>query len=80
MSDKQCSRKYLAGVAWQADDIRELRPGWDDERCNAFLGDNAGYIQDAMVERGWEAIESLLAVTKAMEKYWEEMDKEATDD
>jgi hypothetical protein len=72
MSKNQCSNEYLASVAWHADDIRTLRPDWDDERCNAFLEDNGDYIQDAMIERGWEAIESLLAVQKAMDTFWEE--------
>ena len=51
----------LAQVAWQAGDIQTLRPDWSDEKCNEWLDENEGYIQQAMIETGWEAIEHLLA-------------------
>lgn len=54
----------LAQVAWQADDIQQLRSDWSDEKCNEWLEDNEDYIQQAMIETGWAAIESLLAGEK----------------
>jgi hypothetical protein len=51
----------LAQVAWMAGDIQTLRPEWSDEKCNEWLDDNEDYIQQAMIETGWEAIENLLA-------------------
>lgn len=56
----QCLREYHASVSWCADDVRTLRPDWDDERCNHFLMDNEDDIQSAMIERGWDAIADLL--------------------
>ncbi len=52
--------KRLAEVSWCADDIRALRPNWDDAKCNAFLDANEDDIQCAMIERGWDAIRDLL--------------------
>lgn len=51
----------LAQVAWMAGDIQTLRPEWSDEKCNEWLEENEDYIQQAMIETGWEAIENLLA-------------------
>jgi len=56
----QLSRERHAEVSWCADDIRELRPDWDDERCNDFLMRQEDDIQCAMIERGWDAIRDLL--------------------
>lgn len=56
----QLSRQRHAEVSWCAEDIRGLRPDWDDERCNHFLMDNEDDIQCAMIERGWDAIRDLL--------------------
>lgn len=56
----QVTREYHASVSWCADDVRTLRPGWDDERCNQFLMDNEDDIQSAMIERGWDAMSELL--------------------
>lgn len=49
-----------AEVTWCAEDIQELRPDWDDARCDAFLSENEDDIQCAMIERGWDAIRDLL--------------------
>jgi len=59
MSD---GKKY-AEVAWTANDVQDLRPDWTDERCEEWLANNGGGIQDAMVERGWIAMETLLDMT-----------------
>jgi hypothetical protein len=56
----QPARVRHAEVSWCAEDIREFRPGWDDERCNTFLADNEDDIQAAMIMRGWDAISDLL--------------------
>lgn len=50
----------FATAAWQTGDIQSLRPAWTDEQCAAFLSQNSRHIQDAMVQAGWDAIESLL--------------------
>lgn len=51
--------KY-ARVSWSPGDIQCLRPNWSLEQCEEFLQENEGTIQDVTVERGWNAIESLL--------------------
>jgi hypothetical protein len=56
----QVTREYHARVSWCADDVRTLRPDWDDERCNEFLMDNEDYILCAIIEGGWDAIRDLI--------------------
>lgn len=53
-------REKFAQVAWVADDILSLRPNWTLDQAEEFLQDNEGQIQDIMIERGWDAIDSLL--------------------
>jgi len=50
----------FASVAWRAEDVKEMRPLWDDAQCNNWLSANSKYIQEAMVKSGYDAIESLL--------------------
>jgi hypothetical protein len=49
-----------AKVVWSPDDVQTLRPDWSLERCEDWLSANQKYIQDRMVELGWEVMESLL--------------------
>jgi hypothetical protein len=51
--------KY-ATVTWTADDVQTLRPEWSTEKCEEWLEMNQRYIQDRLVELGWEVIEALL--------------------
>lgn len=53
-------RTKFAEVAWVIEDILSLRPEWSDEKAEEWLSSNEKYIQDIMVERGWEAIDCLL--------------------
>ena len=57
----------LAAVSWCADDIQTVRPEMTTQECLDFLVDNAKYIQDAMVQSGWDAIEALLPPHKQEE-------------
>ena len=50
----------FAETCWSIDDVRRFRPDISDEDARQFLEEHAGLIQDAMVEAGWEAIETLL--------------------
>lgn len=54
----------LASVSWCADDIQTMRPDWTVQQCLDFLVENGRYIQDAMVQSGWDAIASLLPPNK----------------
>jgi len=50
----------FAETCWSIDDVRRFRPNISDEEARKFLSERASLIQDAMVEAGWEAIETLL--------------------
>lgn len=50
----------FAETCWSIDDLRRFRPDLSDADARKFLETRAGLIQDAMVEAGWEAIETLL--------------------
>lgn len=54
------SANQYAKVVWTAEDVQTLRPDWDLERCEDWLERNEKYIQDRLVELGWEVIETLL--------------------
>lgn len=51
--------KYAA-VAWQVGDVQAIAV-MTDKRASEWLENNARYIQDAMVEAGWAAMDTLLA-------------------
>lgn len=51
-----------AAVRWSIDDVLSLRPKMTPEAAEEFLVENQKYIQDAMVEAGWAAMEALLPV------------------
>lgn len=53
------NNKY-ATVSWTAEDIQTLRPDWTPDQCEEWLESNQRYIQDRLVELGWEVIETLL--------------------
>ena len=57
-------RTKFAEVAWVIEDILSLRPEWSDEKAEEWLSSNEKYIQEIMIERGWEAIDCLLPAKK----------------
>lgn len=50
----------FAETAWTAEDVQTLRPEWNTEKCEEWLQNNERYMQDRLVELGWEVMESLL--------------------
>lgn len=54
------TRDGFASTCWSVDDILGLRPHLTEEAARTFLAGREGLIQDAMVQAGWEAIETLL--------------------
>lgn len=53
--------KTYAKVEWTPEDVTTLREDMTMEEAEAFLQSNQKYIQDRLVELGWEVLESLLA-------------------
>lgn len=52
--------KPIAEVAWTAHDIKTLQPKWSLRKCQAWLEENETYIQDEIIQKGHEVLESLL--------------------
>jgi hypothetical protein len=50
-----------ATVTWVAEDIMAIRPEMSKEDAEEFLVWNEDTIEEMMVARGWEAIETLLS-------------------
>ena len=48
----------FACVAWTVEDVQTLF-NVSDEKAVEFLMDNAGHIQDRLVEVGWQVLETL---------------------
>ena len=51
--------KY-ATVTWQAGDVQAIAV-MTNKRAEEWLANNGKYIQEAMMEAGWAAMETLLA-------------------
>jgi hypothetical protein len=54
-----------ATVSWSPVDLEELRPNWGMYQRSEWLRKHERTIRDAMVQRGWEVIETLMAQEKA---------------
>lgn len=52
--------KKFATVSWTVDDILTLRSDWTVDQAEEWLIKNQKYIQDRLVELGWEVIETLM--------------------
>jgi hypothetical protein len=50
----------FASVAWQVGDITSVYPEVSEEQAAEFLRRNGKYIQEAMVQAGWNAIAACL--------------------
>ena len=50
----------FAEVKWTAGDVLTLRPEWTVEEAERWLNRNEKWIQDGMIEHGWQVIENLL--------------------
>ena len=57
-----------AEVAWRIADVQGLRENWTDEQAADFLYKHESDIQEAMIQRGWQAIEDLLLYEDIKEK------------
>lgn len=58
------AKKSFAEVQWVVEDVKSLMPDWTDDQCEEFLWNEQDTIQEMMIERGWQAIESLLGTYK----------------
>jgi hypothetical protein len=56
--------KIYAQVAWTPGDVQTLASGLTDAEAEAWLQNNAKYIQNALVEYGWDVLASLLEYDK----------------
>lgn len=55
------NHKQFAKVFWTAQDLKESRPDWSEDQCNAFLDSIGEEITDAMIQAGWAVIDSKLS-------------------
>jgi len=51
-----------AKVSWTAGDVMSCREEMTREQAETFLAKYEGNLQDLLVERGWEAIETFLTM------------------
>lgn len=62
------SQGKYARVEWTPHDVQTLAPKWTIEECEAWLQQNARFLQEELVVRGWECLEAMLPVeTKGLE-------------
>ena len=60
-------------VFWTYKDLSDSRPDWSKEQCEDFLSEHCEDLKDAMIDRGWNLIESLLDEDEANDNAWERM-------
>lgn len=49
-----------AVVYWRAEDVKTIKPNWSIEKCEEWLSDYEGKIQDRITELGWEVLDAFL--------------------
>lgn len=58
---QRAGQSAYASIEWDADDVRMLRPRWDDARANAFLAAVEGQLAAATLAAGWAALSAMIA-------------------
>lgn len=56
----ESTEKSLPHISLGATDILALRPRWTEEQAEAWLRANAQQIEEYLVDKGWQQLESLL--------------------
>lgn len=54
------TEKSLPHISWGVSDILALRPRWTEEQAEGWLNANARRIEEYLVDKGWQQLESLL--------------------
>ncbi len=49
-------------IVWDEQDIRDLKPEWSKRQCAEFFENNAKYIKDLSIQRGFEIIDELISM------------------
>ncbi len=57
---KEKVQDAYAKIAWTPGDIQTLRPSWSRAQCEEFLRENEKWIQERLIELGWDVIRDLL--------------------
>jgi len=58
--EKAKQAQQYAKVVWTVGDVQALQSEWSDEQAKEWLENNQKYIQERLVELGWEVMESLM--------------------
>ncbi len=53
-------KKKFAFTHWTIEDIKERKPKWSNQKCEAWLEKNQNFILDAMVSAGNNLIDDIL--------------------
>lgn len=69
INDNAMMEKYVV-TSWCPADVKELT-GWSDEKCQEMLFKVSNYMEDRLIELGWQVLEDLL------DMYNEEEDEDA---
>ena len=59
MTDFPMLEKYVQ-VSWCPEDVKILYPDWSDEKCQDLLDKISPYLEDRLIELGWDVMETLL--------------------
>lgn len=59
MNDNPMMQKYVE-TSWCPADVKAINEHWSDEKCMEALDKIAPYLEDRLIELGWEVMETLL--------------------
>jgi len=63
------AEKRFSHISWSAADLLALRPRWTNEQAEAWLKVNARRIEEHLVDKGWQQLESLLDEKKTDDSF-----------
>lgn len=59
MRNEPMMEKYVV-TSWCPADVKAINEHWSDEKCQEMLFKVSNYMEDRLIELGWEVLEDLL--------------------
>ena len=73
MNDNPMYEKYVE-TSWCPADVKAIRENWSDEKCMEALNTISRWLEDRLIESGWEILETLIDLEYGYEDESEDED------
>ena len=67
INDNPMYEKYVE-TSWCPADVKALYEHWSDEKCQDMLFKVANYLEDRLIELGWQVLEDLIAMQEDIDE------------